>query len=442
MSRPTVGCPAGGLVGRRAGVAGLATLLLSLLLLCLVAGPAGASLRSEAPGRRLVSAATVEHPIVRGESFAAILMRYGIASEEIQRWYGAARSILDLRLIKAGRKLTLAFDQSRRLGSLRYSFDEDEDVVVRRSRRALVARAEPSPARVRVTGRRGVVSTTFHDAARREGIPDKIVSEMVDVLSDRVDFSTEVRQGDRFRVLYEERINESGEVLGPGRLLAADYIGSLESATAFRFESDAGEVTYLDAEGRSLGNDFLRYPLEFTRITSAFSQSRFHPILRLDRPHMGVDLAAPTGTPVRAVGRGKVIWADWKGGFGRHVEIDHGKDLVSAYSHLSGIHPGLREGKNVERGQVIGWVGMSGLATGSHLHFAMFDHGQYRNPLEMRRAPSARPIERKAFARLRASLLAGLRAAPAAELGEVASDQAIPLFSLGQLRLGAVSLTL
>jgi murein DD-endopeptidase MepM/ murein hydrolase activator NlpD len=437
-----VGCPAGGLVGRRAGALGLATLLLSLVLLCPIAGPAGASLRSAAPGR-LVSVATVEHPIVRGESFAAILKRYGIAPEEIQRWYGAARAILDLRLIRAGRKLTLGFDEGRRLGSLRYSFDGAEDVVVRRSRHELVARTEPSPASVRVRGCRAVVSTTFYDAARREGIPDKIISEMVDLLSYRVDFSTEVQQGDRFRVLYEERINEFGDVLGSGRVLAADYIGSVESAAAFRFENDAGEVAYLDAEGRSLGNDFLRYPLEFTRITSAFSQSRFHPILRTNRPHMGVDFAAPIGTPVRVVGPGKVVWAGWKGGFGRHVEIDHGRDLVSAYSHLSGIHPALREGTSVERGQIIGWVGMSGLATGSHLHFAMFDHGQYRNPLEMHRAPSVRSIERREFTRLRASLLAGLRAAPAAELGDVSNEQMIPLFSLGQLgRLGPVSLTL
>jgi murein DD-endopeptidase MepM/ murein hydrolase activator NlpD len=173
-----------------------------------------------------------------------------------------------------------------------------------------------------------------------------------------------------------------------------------------------------------LDGSLLRYPLEFTRISSTFSSSRFHPILKVRRPHLGVDFAAPTGTPVRAVGNGSVKWAGWKGGFGRHVEIDHGANLASAYSHLRGIHPSVKRTGRVKRGQVIGWVGQSGQATGPHLHFAIFEKGRYVNPLRLRHAPTAPNVDPVKFRKLQAELARELRVARG---GQVVASSTPPI---------------
>jgi murein DD-endopeptidase MepM/ murein hydrolase activator NlpD len=198
----------------------------------------------------------------------------------------------------------------------------------------------------------------------------------------------------------------------------------------------------VDAEGRLLERSFLRYPLEFTRITSSFSESRFHPILKTSRPHLGVDFAAPAGTPVLAVASGYVRSAGWKKDFGRHVEIDHGDGLISAYSHLRGIDPSLKTGRLVRQGEVVGWVGQSGLATGPHLHFAMFDNGEYINPLTTKKTARRVQLQRHEFENVRATLIDQLRAIP----GTYATAPSTPpvlLSTVAQARqFGPVVLTL
>lgn len=398
--------------------------------------PATAGIRAGLAVRpaRPVTVTTVEHPIARGESFARILGRYGIPSDEIQKWYRAALSILDLRRIHAGRTLSLSFDDEKRLGSFRYDLDEGERLVVRRRAEQLTAKREQAPAIVSVVAKRGVVAANFYESAQSVGIPEKVISRMIDVLSGRIDFSSRLRAGDRFRVLYEERRSNEGELLAPGNLLAADFVGQQQSAAAFRYEDELGAGIYLDAAGQPLEARFLTYPLEFTRITSSSSKSRFHPILKQRRAHRGVDFAAPSGTPVRAVGVGKVKWSGWKGGLGRHVEIDHGNGLVTAYSHLRAIDREIRPNRPIARGQIVGWVGQSGLATGPHLHFAMFEHGRYRNPLTARPEPQPVRVDAEKFGRIRADMvsrLGGLRTG----IAKIGTDQAsIGLFSPAEPR--------
>ena len=368
-----------------------------VLLACVVtaamwANPAESGLRpgtsdgiASAPNAR---AAIVKHPIAVGECFGEILTRYGVPPAEVQRWYEAARAKLDLRRVLVGHLLTLGFAGNQELDTLRYDIDDSQQLVVERTDDGnLRVITEALPAHVRVVGARGTVQRTFYGAAQRSGVPDSIISSIVDLLAWKVDFNSEVHPGDRFRVVYEQRTTPAGQPLKPGRVLATDFVGATQTAAAFLYETDEGKSVYVDADGKALGGALLRYPLEFTRITSTFSGSRFHPILKQRRPHLGVDFAAPTGTPVRAVGAGTVRWSGWKGGFGRHVEIDHGDGLVSAYSHLRGIHQGVRKHAHVNRGQVIGRVGMSGRATGPHLHFAIFRNGRYLNPLK-RSGPS------------------------------------------------------
>jgi murein DD-endopeptidase MepM/ murein hydrolase activator NlpD len=357
---------------------------------------------------RTARVATVGHPIARGETFTNILERYGVSNEDVRSIYAAAKKAFDLNRLVVGRVLQLGFSAEQRLISMHYDVDGEKQLFVERDGRGFGARMESYHYDVRLVGAGGAIDTSFYAAARRSGLPDPVISQVVDLLAEKVDFSSDVHPGDRFRVVYEAKIGRGGGDSKPGRVLATDFHGRAGNAAAFLYENSRGEAMYFDGEGHELDGGLLRYPLEFIRITSAFSQSRFHPILKRSRPHLGVDFAARLGTPVRAVGNGTVRWAGMQGGFGRHVEIDHGGGLTSAYSHLSRIHRALRVGSRVRRGQLIGWVGQSGLATGPHLHFAIFDRGQYVNPLKFHGAAQMTTIDRREFERVRASLTRSL----------------------------------
>jgi murein DD-endopeptidase MepM/ murein hydrolase activator NlpD len=378
----------------------------ALFALALASVVPGGSFGAERTTSPVSIANTVTHMVRRGETLGAILARYGVDSAEVHRWWSAARPTGDLSKLSVGHKIELGFTTERRLVRLGYGIDDDERLVVDRdpTRGSFRARVVEREVIVSPVGARGRVETSFYRAAQLAGIPEVVISEMVDILSVRLDFGSRVRPGDRFRVLYEGRQDDRGRQLKPGRVLAAEYYGARQSVAAYLYEDDSERTVYVDQAGQPMDDSLLRYPVQFTRITSTFSYSRFHPILKTRKPHLGVDFAAPTGTPIRAIGAGKVRWAAWKGSFGRHIEIDHGGKLVSAYSHLSRIHPSLVSGRQVERGQIIGWVGTSGRSTGPHLHFAIFENGRYVNPLSGRRSPVVAAVDHVRFAVQRESL--------------------------------------
>lgn len=328
-------------------------------------------------GARIQSKAA-RHVVLAGETLTAILATHGLPTREILEWDEAMRRAAGDYVLSPGHVLRLEFWGSR-LGRLSYEVDDCVRVVVERRGPGLRGKTEPLQARVRMVAREGVVTRTFSLAARQANIPDAIVSKMADVLGWDFDFRR-VRPGDRFRVLYEERTSIDGRQLAPGKLLAAEIRSNKRVVQAF-FYNDGGEGVYVDGKGRTIANGFLRFPVEFTRISSHFSAKRFHPVLKIDRPHHGVDFAAPAGSPVRAAADGVVVSAGWAGDYGNQVEIRHENNWSTTYAHLKAISPGLRPGTSVRQGQVIGWVGQTGLATGPHLHFGLFRNGQYQNPL-------------------------------------------------------------
>lgn len=235
-------------------------------------------------------------------------------------------------------------------------------------------------------------------AGQQAGMADGMVMQLANIFGWDIDFALDIRKGDRFRLLYEELFLD-GEKVGDGNILMAEFWNHDRQVTAFRYETKSGDLDYLDMKGDSLRKEFIRTPVAFSRISSRFSTGRYHPVLHKVRAHKGIDYAAARGTPVKAAGDGKVVYAGNKGGYGRVVIIQHGQRYSTLYAHLNGYAKGVRSGKRVKQGQTIGYVGSSGLATGPHLHYEFLVNGVHRDPLTVP-LPKARGIpdqERKEF---------------------------------------------
>jgi murein DD-endopeptidase MepM/ murein hydrolase activator NlpD len=229
----------------------------------------------------------------------------------------------------------------------------------------------------------GLIQTSLSSAASSLALPFSVVDEFVDLFSNRVEFRKDLQPGDTFSVTFLTRKNgRTGELLKPGAIASASLKTKGKLLVAVRHADEDGVARYFDERGDPLGNYFLRYPVQFSRISSAFSYARFHPVLKRARPHNGVDFAAPIGTPVRSVADGIVDISGYRGAAGNMIRISHGSRWSTAYLHLNSISSSVRPGARIERGQVIGTVGTTGLSTGPHLHFSLYDRGNYVDPLK------------------------------------------------------------
>lgn len=242
----------------------------------------------------------------------------------------------------------------------------------------------------------GEIEGSLFGAGAKAGLSNGAIVELAKVFGYDIDFAQDLRVGDRFSVVYEE-VYRDGERLRAGDILAATFTNQGKRYTAFRYQFSDGRVEYFDAEGRPLKKSFLRIPVEFTRISSLFSTARKHPILGRVRAHQGVDYAAATGTPIMAAGEGRISFAGWKSGYGRTVIVDHGRGYTTLYGHMSRFG-NLRTGARVRQGQTIGFVGMSGLASGPHLHYEFRINGAHRDPLKVT-LPKPEPLPRSELAR-------------------------------------------
>ncbi|MDQ7773280.1 MAG: peptidoglycan DD-metalloendopeptidase family protein [Elusimicrobiales bacterium] len=241
---------------------------------------------------------------------------------------------------------------------------------------------------------KGSISSSLWESMSASGVPAETILDFADVFSWSVDFLTEVREGDVYELVYEQRTAENGRSAGR-RILAGVYDGK-ETGRKLAFRHGDG---YYDEKGESLRSLFLRAPLQYRRISSYFSKARRHPVLKIVRPHLGIDYAAPTGTPVSAVADGTVVFAGWKGGYGHYVEIRHQFGYVTAYGHLSRYASGTKPGRRVKQGDVIGYVGSTGLSTGPHLDFRVRHNGKHVNFLSLKhRSGGGPPVrDKKAF---------------------------------------------
>lgn len=229
----------------------------------------------------------------------------------------------------------------------------------------------------------GTIRTSLYEAMIQSGESPDVVMDFADIFSYQIDFLTEPRLGDTFTVIYEKYFS-NGKFIKNGRILAAQYTMSQKTHQAFYYESPDGDKDYYNAEGKSLCRAFLRSPLNYRRISSYFTHKRWHPILKIFRPHLGIDYAAPTGTPIVSIGEGIVEFCGWNGGFGRLIKVRHPNGYTTMYGHLHRYAPKISKGTRVSRGQVIAYVGSTGFATGPHLDFRIAKNGQFINFLALR----------------------------------------------------------
>jgi murein DD-endopeptidase MepM/ murein hydrolase activator NlpD len=254
----------------------------------------------------------------------------------------------------------------------------------------LFAQSTTPGAAVSLELRANEIRSSLFGAADAVGLPDAITMQLADIFSGDIDFLHDLRRGDRFSVVYEMR-RIDGEAIGAGRIVAAEFVNEGVSYRAYLWRAPDGTEDYYGEDGKSLKKAFLRSPVAFTRVTSGFSLARFHPVLQAWRAHKGVDFAAPSGTPVLAAGVGKVVFAGKQGGYGNVVILQHGGAYSTVYAHLSRFAPGMKPGARVSQSDVVGYVGMTGWATGPHLHYEFRVDNVQKNPLTIA-LPNAQPV--------------------------------------------------
>jgi murein DD-endopeptidase MepM/ murein hydrolase activator NlpD len=368
--------------------------------------------------------------IVRpGATFSDALERLEVEPAQAQEIIRSANDVFDLRQVRAGGQIEVGRSIEGELQEVRYRIDGDRMLSVRRVPTGTPSQApgeelQPGPAadefaaevaaipsRTETIGVGGEISDSLFGAVYEAGEGPELALRLAEIFGWDLDFYSDPRLGDTFRVQVEKKTSLDGKSRSYGRVIYAEYINDGHPYRALLFHDAAGKPTYFSPDGKSIEKSFLRSPLKFSAaVTSGFSRNRFHPVLHTQRAHLGTDYGAPIGTPVQAIGAGRVVVAGYKGANGNMVQLRHSNGYETLYLHLSKIL--VHAGDRVESGDRIGLVGMTGLATGPHLHFSVLDHGVYRNFEVLRRnLPSAEPVARAdaaEFAALRESVMTQL----------------------------------
>ncbi len=332
----------------------------------------------------------------RGENFAGALQQFGLSSSEVNDAIAAAQRAYNLRQLRAGNSITVGRSVEGTLREINYKIDADRMLHIVPQPQGFAAEVKEIPTHTEVAVVSGQLDDSLFNAIEEVGESAEVAMRMAQIFGYDLDFYTDPRRGDTFRLVIEKKKYDHGETAGYGRILAAEYVNGSRIYQALLFHDPVGRMAYYTADGKSLQKAFLRSPLKFgAPVTSHFSKARFHPILKTYRPHLGTDYGAPTGTPVQTIGSGRVVFAGRKGGDGNMVHVAHSNGYETYYLHLSRIF--VREGERVEIGKTIGLVGMTGLATGPHLDFRIAQKGQFRN-FETLGLPPSDPVNSKDWA--------------------------------------------
>ena len=326
-------------------------------------------------------------------NFLVALEKLGLTNAEAANASAVAEQAFNLRQIRAGNTITVGRSVDGQLREIDYKIDGDRVLAIVPHDGAFSAAIKAIPSTMEIDAVSGQIEDSLFNAVQQSGESPELTMRLAQIFGYDVDFYTDPRRGDTFRVVMEKKKYANGQTAAYGKILAAEYDNGGKHYQALLFHDPSGQAAYYTADGKSLQKEFLRSPLKFAApVTSHFSKARFHPILKTYRAHLGTDYGAPIGTPVQSIGSGKVRFTGRKGGEGNMVDIVHLNGYETMYLHLARMY--VRAGEHVEIGKIIGVVGSTGLSTGPHLDFRILQKGQYRN-FEKLGLPPSDPVAKK-----------------------------------------------
>jgi len=335
--------------------------------------------------------------VANGDTLSTVFAKVGLSPAVMHAVLASSPDAKQLSRLKIGQTLEFQLTEQGELASLRSKLTSLETLVLEQTPKGYVFKKEQVKPEVSTVYARGEIDSSLFLAAKRAGLSHNLTMDLANVFGYDIDFALDIRKGDSFEVIYEEKTVE-GQRVGTGNILAARFTNRGKTYSAVRYTSKDGTTSYYNADGTSMRKAFIRTPVDFARISSRFSNGRKHPILNKIRAHKGVDYAAPHGTPIKSAGDGKVLLAGRKGGYGNTVIIQHGQRYRTLYAHMQGFAKGVRNGSTVKQGQIIGYIGTTGLSTGPHLHYEFQVDGVHVDPLGLK-LPMADPIAKSEMPR-------------------------------------------
>jgi len=339
--------------------------------------------------------AKIESKIItvkKGDTLSAIFKHLSLSASTLHHIIHSSKEAKRLTRIKPGQQFTILLN-NQKFESLSFHINQIDTLIVKKTDNTFSSRIESKDIQIRQQFASATIDNSLFLAGSKAGLSVSTIMELAQIFGWDIDFALDVRKGDSFTILYEEKFVNDKKIAN-GNILSAEFINKGKVYQAIRFTDSSGHTDYYSEKGLSMRKAFLRTPVEFSRISSRFSYKRKHPVLNKTRAHKGVDYAASRGTPIKAVGDGKVIFKGKKGGYGRVIILQHGSKYSTLYAHMNSYNKKIRNGTRVKQGQTIGYVGSSGMATGPHLHYEFRVNGVHRNPLTVK-LPSAAPIARK-----------------------------------------------
>ncbi|WP_022962963.1 OapA family protein [Halopseudomonas pelagia] len=347
--------------------------------------------------------------VASGDTLSVVFNRVGLSANTLHAVINSSSEAKRFTRLKAGQVLDFKLGTNGELNAMKSKINDLETLRLDRDGDSYIANNELITPDVRTQFAQGEITSSLFLAAQKAGMSHNLTMEMANIFGYDVDFARDIRQGDRFEVIYEE-LHVGDKRVGTNNILAARFSNRGKTYTAVRYTDKSGYSSYYRADGTSLRKAFIRTPVEFARISSKFNPNRRHPVLNKIRAHNGVDYAAATGTPIKATGDGRIVHVGRKGGYGNTIIVQHGQKYKTLYAHMSRYANNMRQGTNVSQGQIIGYVGMTGLATGPHLHYEFLVNGRHVNPLGID-LPVADPVpqnERTAFMAISNKMMASL----------------------------------
>ncbi|MDD0842055.1 peptidoglycan DD-metalloendopeptidase family protein [Pseudomonas sp. Gutcm_11s] len=345
--------------------------------------------------------------VASGDTLSTVFARVGLDANAVHEAINSSKDAKRFGRLHVGQALDFKLTADGKLERLSSKLSDLESIVLTRNDQGFSFKRELVKPDVRTTYAHGVINSSLFLSAKRAGLSHSLTMDLANVFGYDIDFAQDIREGDEFELIYEEHV-VSGKQVGSGNILSARFTNRGKTYSAVRYTNKQGATSYYNADGMSMRKAFIRTPVDFARISSKFSMGRRHPILNKIRAHKGVDYAAPRGTPIKAAGDGKVLLAGRRGGYGNAVIIQHGNSYRTLYGHMQGFAKGVRTGVNVKQGQIIGYIGTTGLSTGPHLHYEFQVNGRHVDPLSQK-LPMADPIagaDKKRFLQLSKPLMA------------------------------------